>query len=128
MSKQTEELKPCPFCGGEPETLVSGDDVDLWAYVSCSICDAQGKEVYFSDGGRTAKQVAAEYWNNRANEWQPIETAPKDASRILIYDDEFGRGIVYWHLNRKCWCSDEDSILDYWEPTHWQPLPEVPKG
>lgn len=59
----------------------------------------------------------------RTSEWQPIETAPKHYTPILLMqDDAIGEG---WHA----------AYLDTWEfansqhvmrrqPTHWQPLPK----
>lgn len=63
--------------------------------------------------------------------WQPIETAPKDGTQVLLWRDEtiVGRwqiddrrpywtgGDIYWRGVR--WCRDHN-------PTHWQPLPEPP--
>jgi hypothetical protein len=54
--------------------------------------------------------------------WQPIETAPKDATEILGYWNRSKvMAVVYWWHN--AW------LQDRWEmspPTHWQPLPEPP--
>ena len=63
-------------------------------------------------------------------EWQPIETAPKDGSRVLTYSLGLvgtGRYITKFgsYSDRMFWYSDQ---LDRsYEPTHWQPLPEPPK-
>lgn len=76
--------------------------------------------------------------------WQPIETAPKDGTKVLIVNDEgaidvagyfeqwneskeFVRtakdGDVYRTLREECgyWCTDTAYC-----PTHWMPLPEAP--
>lgn len=81
-------------------------------------------------------------------QWQPIETAPKDGKVILLgYHNSHGN----WRTMRGCWLSKE-YIDEYWEdpegvdagwfevpveadeppncwptdPTHWMPLPAAP--
>lgn len=71
--------------------------------------------------------------------WQPIETAPKDGSAILIYggtysysiyaDEPFdGVSIARWY--RFHWRGEDRQAHDDWyshNPTHWQPLPNPPQ-
>lgn len=60
--------------------------------------------------------------------WQPIETAPKDGSRILLwFDGEPG------HVDLLSWTGTSWSNGDTYEnvfhgevPTAWMPLPEPP--
>lgn len=69
------------------------------------------------------------------SEWQPIEKAPRDGTRILCWD---GRSVemTWWsrasHIRFYGWVDLEISSLDEVEigarPTHWMPLPEPPKG
>lgn len=73
-----------------------------------------------------------------ADSWQPIETAPKDGSRILVYQppnmwrrhpastgerEEFIQ-VVYWHQ------PGNPERNGFWtptiRPTHWMPLPDPP--
>lgn len=59
-------------------------------------------------------------------DWQPIETAPRDANPVLAYtpfDDTCGctRVLSYAHGAWLSW----PGPFEY-EPTHWQPLPEPP--
>ena len=61
-------------------------------------------------------------------QWQPIETAPKDGTRVLVWRrDEDGythRRVGVDHFNveiGKWWRSRRDMY-----PTHWMPLPEAP--
>lgn len=73
-------------------------------------------------------------WNIRAPEWQPIETAPKDGTRILLYKKN--KTDAYWCIVEAEWfegqfyaCSKED-IID-WDAgiltaTHWMPAPKIP--
>lgn len=73
-------------------------------------------------------------------EWQPIETAPKDGTPILLARKEY-IDIGLWDHTHICrqgaapgsWMSGFDGSGpdgpedDYW-PTHWMPLPQPPKG
>lgn len=62
-------------------------------------------------------------------EWQPIETAPKDATEVLGYVGPSYEGgcliLSYYRCNGlKAW---RDWDQDIWEPTHWMPLPQPPE-
>lgn len=59
--------------------------------------------------------------------WQPIETAPRDGTRILMF--QAGRGAFegWWHDGwphaEHYWMDDQDSEP---APTHWQPTLAIP--
>lgn len=57
--------------------------------------------------------------------WQPIETAPKDKGRIIVFGKWDGHQIVRWvGAPHNIWTSTGfDSVQT---PTHWMPLPEPP--
>lgn len=70
--------------------------------------------------------------------WQPIETAPKQGAILIaggLYQyyehsrSEFkGICIAYWYQDH--WRGDQNEGHDEWNihwPTHWMPLPELPK-
>ena len=69
--------------------------------------------------------------------WQPIETAPKDGTSVLVYgfwegelnlqDDE--RDVWKAHFFWDQWCVDGGEYYSQYvvDPTHWMPLPEGPK-
>lgn len=68
------------------------------------------------------------------SDWQPIETAPRDWTDLILYapedDDGFGPCGV-----SQGWYSMADGGFDCWmtpsgpiEPTYWQPLPAPPQG
>lgn len=67
--------------------------------------------------------------------WQPIETAPKDGSEILLGGCKHGPDIRIggWGGGRylgisKGYEPDWSAGGDYgFEPTHWMPLPEAPQ-
>ena len=76
-------------------------------------------------------------------EWQPIETAPKDGTRILVYgkyiwydyeeNSEVGIICAEWawedcYKTEGNWLSiTVNHYVDYVYPTHWMPLPSEPK-
>lgn len=55
----TQELKPCPFCGGKAETIENAVGTLFWVY--CRSCGAR------SDSYTTEyRQKAIDAWNTRA--------------------------------------------------------------
>jgi hypothetical protein len=71
--------------------------------------------------------------------WQPIETAPKDGTRVLGFsagewpDEQISttRCTKAGEWIHEC-CVESTIWGDYdhgrWEPTHWHPLPEPPQS
>jgi len=60
--------------------------------------------------------------------WQPIETAPKDGTSILIATNADADGVViarWFKYNGLAAFRDGDA--DPHSPTHWMPLPNPPK-
>jgi len=58
------------------------------------------------------------------NEWQPIDTAPKDGTEILAYCSyDIDSYYILAHFKDELWVADND--LSY-SPDHWMPLPEPP--
>lgn len=64
------------------------------------------------------------------NEWQPIETAPRDGTSFIAYDGN-GNGPTHicWNANWNCWVLadvclkleiDEESDA----PAKWHPVPQ----
>jgi hypothetical protein len=59
------------------------------------------------------------------SQWRPMETAPRDGTRILIYRGCTGVEIgAYSVVGREQWLS-EDNCTRY--PSHWLPLPAAPE-
>jgi hypothetical protein len=61
-----------------------------------------------------------------SDQWQPIETAPKDGKPILGFSTE-GASRVCWHRNGS-WIFFRNHKGDEWafHPTHWMSLPALP--
>ena len=64
-------------------------------------------------------------------EWQPIETAPKDGSVIIIYEPNSWPSCAKWLVINQDdyywegWAYCDDALADYTpEPTHWVPYIE----
>lgn len=60
--------------------------------------------------------------------WQPIETAPRDGTWLLVAGpDRTGarRMVCRWMADRQ-WESADDGHGAYINPTHWMPLLEAP--
>lgn len=78
--------------------------------------------------------------------WQPIATAPKDGTDIIVVCFEAGEWIVRlaqwvkkeeWQppadpdepQDQDGWWSVDSSVTQTWrEPKHWIPLPELPEN
>lgn len=81
---------------------------------------------------RSYRQLVQELWDlekdaaDRMTDWQPIETAPKDGTEVIAYDD--GVYISHWYVTNPqifgWWAGDAGGI----NPTHWMPLPTPPKS
>lgn len=63
--------------------------------------------------------------------WQPIETAPRDGSEVLLWDrDIAGCDIGVWSAQAGCWINDSHGIglvqQQIHLPSHWMSLPTPP--
>lgn len=118
-------LKPCPFCGGK----VQQESYIVEACVFCTSCDARVR-VYHEPKEDTGTAKSAEVWNNRAPQWLPIESAPRDGSTILVYGKAYrtpGKPSQPYpaRWSRGWWMEGASVVIEY--VTHWQPLPAPPE-
>lgn len=63
--------------------------------------------------------------------WQPIATAPKDGTTILILAEQ-DVSVVRWHSDWVCYADGvpaeyDGEITTAFRPTHWVPLPAPPE-
>ena len=60
--------------------------------------------------------------------WQPIETAPKDGTHILVFNPDRQEPEVAWwseHAPKYKWTTWDNGYLEGWAE-YWQPLPAQP--
>lgn len=63
-----DELKPCPFCGGEANFITENFGEYVW--VKCSVCGVQSSK-YFKNAivdGKNGEEWAAMTWNRRVSD------------------------------------------------------------
>lgn len=67
------------------------------------------------------------------NKWQPIETAPKDGTRILVFDPAYETRMACASYDKYSQWVERgyDYATEVWgsgemNPTHWMKLPDAP--
>lgn len=104
------ELKACPFCGEGAFMAQEG------THAQC-----------LTPGCCVGPVGGIDSWNTRAPQWQPIESAPKDGTKILVWNGY--PSVAFWGpystWDDGDWHDDIDGV------THWMPIldpPEAPDG
>jgi len=101
----------CPLCGR-----------DVGRYSSC-VCSTRVKGTFKPIELPPKPSDDKPQWRM----WEPIETAPKDGTEILVCDvnhPNFMR-LVYYYTTSGCW-KDKGGRIAYMNDTHWMPLPNIP--
>ena len=62
----------------------------------------------------------------RAQEWQPIETAPRDGTWIQGWGSGAWCPEMRWSDQCDDWVDSYDLEPTNFQPTHWQPIPKPP--
>lgn len=84
------------------------------------------------DGEDSQYSVAAYSWAKRAwqaataNQWQTIETAPKDGTDVVVYLANNRPPIVAGYFKETNEWLAYDEPMNPVFPTHWMPLPPAP--
>jgi disulfide bond formation protein DsbB len=60
--------------------------------------------------------------------WQPIETAPRDGTRILLFIPGFIGDKIWTGLWANAWFTSIGKCDPDEQPSHWMPLPEPPSS
>ena len=117
-----DKLRECPFCGGENVFLEDGwNDYNVFQVI-CKDCVMPYGEI-------NSKQEAIDAWNTRADGWISVdERLPSIERDALVYSID---GYCYLAQYDTLYCpkewldSENEKLVGI---THWQPLPEPPKG
>lgn len=94
--------------------------------------------IRFHGSGQTLRYIIKEALTAFAeDQWQPIETAPKDVWEVLLTDGQIVAS-GFWHDGSECyghrggegWFSMDDRYklltASNFPATHWKPLPPAP--
>lgn len=164
MSDTGTALVECPLCGGTDGYMLSKGDTYRWWLLFCAACGEQVTECAADRkaavGAYPERWPAAdEAWNSagahaqslrdevarhaqsrdeaaRPSKWQPIATAPRDGTAILLsMDRDVTIGAYLQTGTEHPWeVFDVGSVgmLNGWRddvdgPTHWMPLPAPPE-
>ena len=91
------------------------------------------------DGWQAALATQPQAPQGAVTGWQPISSAPKDGSTVIIGSADCGTGEGFWNDGSECyghrggagwfWECDRNGLLTASNtyPTHWQPLLAAPK-
>lgn len=65
-------------------------------------------------------------------QWQPIETAPRDGTRVLVWiaDEQPGHNVAFakvWFYDNGTVGGGAEGYNGRWNLTHWTHLPAAPK-
>ena len=82
-----------------------------------------------TDKNAPHKRVSRQIEAQSCQQWQPIKTAPKDGTWVILFLDVIGRSICAYYSEAAgkwvgTWCVRLNERL--YNPTHWMPLPAPP--
>ncbi|WP_238920894.1 DUF551 domain-containing protein [Achromobacter xylosoxidans] len=88
---------------------------------------ARDQEMYAA-GLRTGEENAKHNAAIRAAVagWLPIESAPKDGRRVLLWNERYNAAITGQFYGLGGWKLDGEMPPLFHQPTHWMPLPAAP--
>lgn len=60
--------------------------------------------------------------------WNPMETAPRDGTRVLVAFDKYGVELVLWEAVCNIWIGSDGDTFPAAMALGWLPLPPMPEG
>jgi Lar family restriction alleviation protein len=86
MIDDSDRLKPCPFCGGVPQSVPTSNGA---RFIECTKCHASTSLMYST--GEDCAPILAEKWNKRA-----LLTSDfgEDVRKFSHHMDDRGQGIT----------------------------------
>lgn len=87
-----EELKPCPFCGGEASFTLTESRAGKWGFVKCGSCGATCNDDDVGDA-----DWCVDVWNRRAPSASIADTAGAKPCDMGVGCDE--SGVCYAEAN-----------------------------
>ena len=90
------------------------------ANLAASVADSTSNE-YEAEIRYLRAQLAERDAQLAAMQWQPIETAPKDGSWIIVEG-----GTASWGYGCQAWVSGISGRKLEWQPKWWMPIPRQP--
>lgn len=136
LSKKTaREVLEAALSASEQELVVAVPDDHMHVSEFVDLCksfSSRTGSIYIGDveGALSgylsaAKTFAPSHSQQSAQAWQPIETAPKDGTEILLCSAVIHDiGLCYWHEGMDGWTWGAGNYFR--NPLHWMPLPEPP--
>ena len=134
ISRNNNDLKPCPFCGGKAEYRRTAIDTkgrycDA-VYVMCPDCNTRTGRVLYDARKHPHDEEYAEVreaWNKRGeekSEWISVsEKLPRRGRSVLLTD---GKAVFEGGLTpSNKWLRLTAGIVE--GVTHWRPMPEPPR-
>jgi Lar family restriction alleviation protein len=147
-----DNIRPCPFCGGEPKqwfSIEEGRNPDYaCTEIYCDKCGAKIDTKYMIDfnthknPGTTfieAEKDIIQKWNNRANkkEWISVTDRLPEEDQDVVVTDGDGYAVGFWRKDAQTWDNtnfgwierDSDDIeppIRLGKVTHWQPFEPFP--
>jgi hypothetical protein len=120
-----EELTNARLAVNDWHACATQDELNRWRQVQLRLIDA-AKAVGRAETARSIAAAPVPCAASPADEWQPIETAPKDGTQVWAWDDERGSNPALFACEAEAWLITYDDAVIH--PTLWMPLPTPPRA